>query len=445
MSNNSKAFEENMSTISDELHLAIKWRRASIILTTHRSIHSKDKTKNALRIKLDRLGVTFVEIDINKIEGNFIKHMLKYKNIENIVFFISHLDWGGGIDEIDGYRTLNLYRETIIEQQIKAIFFLTMREASKLPSYAPDFWAFRHRVLEFRNPRAYKQKRPPAGLMIWHMGNSITPVSDIKTKISGLTQTFLELPEQSESVSLQIDLLYELGFLHWKYGNLLNAEKNLKNGINLAKAHNVLEPLAKLQNGIGVILYEQGNFQSANELLDSLLDDYQHDCILQLNQAIMLFVMKKRYKAIIKGKKATSLCPPNPWTWNSLGFLYYYAGNMEDAENCFQKATAISSKVGYFHEALAVCYLAIGLADKANSHLHQAKNNPYNREIFHDFLKEHIEGNKEKAAVLIKSAMESGKLLEADITRDPILNALTVISDENYLTSMATKSRRSKL
>ena len=445
MSKNSKAFQENMSTISDELHLAIKWRRASIILTTHRSLHSQDKTKKALRVKLDSLGITFVEIVINKIEGNFIKHMLQYKNIENIVFYISHLDWGGGIDEMDGYRTLNLYREILIEQQIKAIFFLTMREASKLPSCAPDFWAFRHRVLEFRNPRAYKQKRPPAGLMMWHMGNSIIPVSDIKIKISGLKQTLLELPEQSESVSLQIELFYELGFLHWKYGNLLIAEKTLKNGINLAKAHNVLEPMAKLQNGIAVILYEQGNFQGVTELLESLLDDYQHDCFLQLNQAILLFAMKKRYKAIIKGKKATSLCPQNPWAWNSLGFLYYFAGNMGDAENCFQKATAISSKVGYFHEALAVCYVEIGLEDKANTHLHQAKNNPYNREIFHEFLKEHIEGNKEKAAVLIKLAMESGKLLEADITRDPILNALTVTSDENYLTSLATKSPRSKL
>lgn len=424
MSQNSKAFQENLSTICDELYLAKQWRKASIILTTHKSTRSRDKAKKALQIKLSSFGYTTIEIEINKVEGNFIKNMLQNKNLENTVFFISHVNWGGGKDENDGYRTLNLYRETIIEQNIKTIFFLTLRETSKLPTYAPDFWAFRHRVLEFRNPRAYNQKQPPVGLMLWHMGNLITPVFDVKTKISDLAQTLTELPVQAESVSLRIDLQYELGFLYWQLGDRLNAEKALTSGINLAIANNFLDPLVKLQNGLAIIRYEQSNFQSATELLEPLINDNQHDCLLVLNQAILLFAMKKRYIAITKGKKATSLCPQNPWGWNSLGFLHYFAGNMDDTETCFQKAIDVSLNVGYFHESLAVCYMAIGLRDKANAQLHRAKNNSNNRMLFQGVLKEHIEGNIENASLLIKSAIETGKLLESNIARDPTLNAL---------------------
>jgi tetratricopeptide (TPR) repeat protein len=192
----------------------------------------------------------------------------------------------------------------------------------------------------------------------------------------------------------------------------------------LAQAHNFFEPLVKLQNGLAIIHYEQGNFQGVTDLLEPLLNENQHDCFLVLNHAILLFAMKKRYNGIVKGKKATSLCPQNPWLWNSLGFLNYFAGNLDDAETCFQKAIEVSSKVGYFHESLAVCYLAIGLGNRAKAQLHLAKNNSNNREIFQDVLKEHIEGNTEKASLLIKSAIEAGELLESDITHDPTLNAL---------------------
>lgn len=426
MSQNTKPFQENISIICGELHLAKKWGKASILLTLHRSTRSQEKTKKALQKKLGELGYGFVEIEINKIEGNFIEYILQHENVGNAVFCISHIDWGGGDDERDGYRTLNLYRETFVEHNIKVIFFLTLHEASKLPNFAPDFWAFRHRVLEFRNPRAYNQKQPPAGLMLWHMGNSITPIIDIKRKVPDLKKTLADMPDQAENVSMRIDLQYELGFLYWKSGDSHNAENTFTSGIRLAETYKLFDLLEKLQNGLAIIRYEQGSYQSAMDLLDPLINDNPHDCLLILNQAIVLFAMKKRYNAILKGKKSVSLCTQNPWAWNSLGFLHYFAGNMDEAVTSFQKAIEISPKSGYFYESLAVCYLAIGLEDKANVQLHQAKKNSDDREIFQDILKDYIEGNTEKASLLIKEAKNSSKLKELEIIRDPILSAVAV-------------------
>ena len=424
MHKTSKAFPVNLSTILDEFQLATQWGQASIILTVHKSTFSQEKTKKALRKKLRGLGYRIIDIDIIKAKGNFIEYMLQQKNIENIIFYVSNVEWGGGKDEKDGYRLLNLHRETLIEQKIKVVFLLTMREASNLPNYAPDFWAFRHRVLEFGNPRAHNLKQPPVRLMLWHIENSITPIIDIKNKISSLAKMLSEIPDQDEAVSLRVDLLYELGFLCWYSGDHLSAEKSLMGGFELAKKYALIESLVKFQNGLSIICYERENYQSAIDLLQNLIKENPRDCLLPLNQAVVLFAMKKRYNAIAKGKKATSLCTQNPWAWNSLGFLHYFAGHMDDGINCFQKAIDLSPKIGYFYEGLAICYMAIGLVEKANAQLDQAKNNSGDREIFREVLKEYIDGNKEKAELLIKAGIDSGKLRELDVTREPTLNAL---------------------
>jgi tetratricopeptide (TPR) repeat protein len=417
-------FQENLSIILDELQMAKQWGKASIIFTTHKSTFSQDKTKKALRKSLENLDWVIVELEINKIKGNFIDYMLQYQNLENIVFYISNINWGEGVDKKDGYRILNLYRETFVEQNIKAIFFLTLKEALTLPINAPDFWAFRHRVLEFSTPHSPGSQKPPAGIMLWQLDGSINPIADIENKVSNLTKMLREIPDRAESVSLRIDLHYELGFLHWQNGDPLSAEKKLKNGVNLANAYSLTKLLTKLSIGLAIIDYEQEHYQQALNHLEPLLREYPHDCLLILNQAIVLFVKNKRYMAIRRGQKATSICSQNPWMWNSLGFLNYFAGKMDEALNCFQKATDIAPKSGYFFESLAICYWAIGLQDKAVAQLNKAKNLSSQRKIFQDVLKEHIEDNAEKALFLMEKAINSGELTKVSLLRDPILGTL---------------------
>ncbi|MFN2176309.1 MAG: tetratricopeptide repeat protein, partial [Anaerolineales bacterium] len=107
-----------------------------------------------------------------------------------------------------------------------------------------------------------------------------------------------------------------------------------------------------------------------------------------------------------------------------LGFLNYFAGKMDEALNCFQKATDIAPKSGYFFESLAICYWAIGLQDKAVAQLNKAKNLSSQRKIFQDVLKEHIEDNAEKALFLMEKAINSGELTKVSLLRDPILGTL---------------------
>jgi predicted Zn-dependent protease len=42
-----------------------------------------------------------------------------------------------------------MHREYLIEGNIRAIFWLTKNELKQLTRFSPDFWAFRHKVVEF--------------------------------------------------------------------------------------------------------------------------------------------------------------------------------------------------------------------------------------------------------------------------------------------------------
>ena len=422
MRQSSRVFKENLAIICDELHLAKQWGKASIILTTHHSAHSQIKLRRALKNGLIDIGYDVVEISVNDIDGNFIDDILSYENVDNIVFFISNIGWGGGEDDRDGYRAINLYRETLVEQKIKVVFILTSEEATNLPNYAPDFWAFRHRVFGFVSPRGKKNTDYPVGLMRWHLEN-VPFADDLKSKIHSLETTLSEFPEQDETVAWRIDLLYELGFLYWHAGAVSDAEKVLREGIKLAKLYKLADLLAKCQNGLSILFYEAGELSAALELIKLAYDENPQDCIPNLNQAVILFTMGKRYLAIQKAKKATELCSQNPWGWNTLGFLYFFAGRMDEAIASLKSSLDISPSNDYFSQALALCYLELGLHEQAQFQLDQTQVD--SRSIISKLIEVYIQNNKEKASAYLAKIVSAGKLSKLEISRNPILNIIS--------------------
>jgi Flp pilus assembly protein TadD len=425
MQKNTRAFNENLSILLDELNLAEKWEQASIIYTIHNDIFSQLKTKKFLSKKLRSLDHTIVEIQINKVEKNLIEHLVSHQKNKKTVFYLSNVDWGGGKDNKDCYRALNLHRETFIEQRIKVVFFLTANEASKLPYYAPDFWAFRHLVLRFASTSPRNKRKPPVGILLWQLNPGITLFNHQESNISNLRKNINGIPKHSEAIALRLDMQYELANLTWFRGDIFGAEKILKNELNFARSLNFSETHTKLVNGLAIVNYERENYQEAIRLLEPLVNENPRDCLLLLNHAISLFALNKRYLARRKGINASNLCNQNPWIKSSLGFLYYFAGKMDEAITCFQNAIKISPKNAYWYEALVVCYLGMGLQDKANEQLSQAKiYSSESRFLHNDVLMACIEEKREKALNLIRNAISVRKLAKLDINRDPILYAL---------------------
>lgn len=62
-----------------------------------------------------------------------------------LFFFIHNLE--KGFPEV--LQFLNFKREELVEDRVKVIFWVTEEELSRISREAPDFFAFRNRVVEF--------------------------------------------------------------------------------------------------------------------------------------------------------------------------------------------------------------------------------------------------------------------------------------------------------
>ena len=153
----SKAFDECLSLLLEELRLAIQWNRPCILLAVQPSHAGPNTAALALEKKLKKISQKIVHVNFKDDQFDISILTGLFPPQGDVIFFFSHLSQHHQEDDgMDIYRSLNLYRETFIENQIRAIFWLNTEEAADLPRCAPDFWVFRHRVVEFapsRRPR----------------------------------------------------------------------------------------------------------------------------------------------------------------------------------------------------------------------------------------------------------------------------------------------------
>ena len=150
----SKAFKEGIASLMDEIQLAFQWSRPSILVAVHKGSAGQEKARSKLKQEIEATGRKVQSIEADKGNLNVIQTILKSPNRANSVFFISGINRNGETERHNIYRALNFQREMLVENRIVLVFWLAMREAAELPSMAPDFWAFRHRVVEFAPDRS---------------------------------------------------------------------------------------------------------------------------------------------------------------------------------------------------------------------------------------------------------------------------------------------------
>lgn len=145
----SRSFKEGLDILKDEIQLAFQWHRPSILLAVHNSRTSQIKAQKALELEITKINKMVARIQADSKSPDVISTMCRTPNNHNYIFFVSDLGRAEEADALKVFRALNMHRELLVEQQIRVIFWLTKLEAASLPHYAPDFWAFRHRVVEF--------------------------------------------------------------------------------------------------------------------------------------------------------------------------------------------------------------------------------------------------------------------------------------------------------
>jgi hypothetical protein len=147
--NGKASIEERVNIIQEELSLGIQWDRPSLIVIIYRSEHIKNHIQSLLSKRLEKSGQTVFFFSVDKLHYDIPLEMINHSQHEKAVYFVSGLRWGGGRGYSNAFRALNMHREYLIDGNIRAVFWLPPKEAKQLSRFAPDFWAFRHKVMEF--------------------------------------------------------------------------------------------------------------------------------------------------------------------------------------------------------------------------------------------------------------------------------------------------------
>jgi tetratricopeptide (TPR) repeat protein len=423
-------FEETIDFLLEELILAIKWGRPSILLAVHKSKPSQYKAEATLKNKLKKIGVNVLEIKVDGESPNALNLILTSKaDVEKDVFFISNIDQGGGEDGRNAYRALNLYRETFIENNVKAVFWLTTSEEKKLPNYAPDFWAFRHRVVEFSSTHQSGKASPPVGLLLWDMQNLNGSSDSLNEKISARKHLLEELPDRPEALSSRIEILHTLGYIYWILGDISQADNFLTSALDLAARDEFQAIKEKSLNGLAILAYEKGEYQKAFDIYSNLVEKNTGSGLFKSNFAVVLSALGKNYLALIQAEKAAKLDMTNEKILISSGYLYILLGKLDEAVKCFKNAIQLAPTRAESYELLAICYNKMSLIEDARDQINRAVMLAGDRLKYSLICKEALFGEPGKALLLLKMSIANSDISKQEILRDPALNTLFAQSE----------------
>jgi tetratricopeptide (TPR) repeat protein len=333
-------FEDRVDVLFQELELAIHWQRPSILFAVYGSERLLTDAELALEGKLIDLGQKAFRFRIKDEESADIAACLaQVSDPQHMVFFVSGLKWGGGPQGLAAYSALNQHREYFIENQIRIVFWLTEEEAVDLAHHAPDYWAYRHRVIDFVESDASEEVLTHAlESALQGSGETSDSPEEIDAKISLNESLLTDLPEGDGSTAMNANLYLTLGVLHWRRGDTEKATQFLQTALQAAITMEDKWFEAECLNAMALVYSDLGR-------VDDAIEAYQ---------------------------QAIQLAPDQIFPWNNLGNLYIKLGRNEDALAAFHRAIEHNPTDAVSWNGLGNAYFKMGRIGEANSTYHQA-------------------------------------------------------------------------
>jgi tetratricopeptide (TPR) repeat protein len=357
-------FAERVERLKQELELALKWDRPSILLAVYGSEFVRTDAEGLLEAWLREQGLSVARIRITDPDdavADLPQTLHEWPHQDETVFFVVGLAQGAPTT----WKALNVRREYLVEDKVRAVFWLTEREAAELPRRAPDFWAFRHWVVEFLEAPRVEQAAQRAGELAWRGFEERLPPEERKARIDLRERLLAELPETEETAAARAELHYTLGGLcHWdrKY------EKALA---HFRVAHDLAERLGNTQlrawslNGLGNVYDNLGRYEEAIGSFERAIDLDPEDAHPHNGLGNVYYQQGRYEEAIAAYQRAIELDPEIAYPHNGLGNVYYQQGRYEEAIAAYQRAIELDPEVAYPHNNLGSVYADLGRYEEA--------------------------------------------------------------------------------
>lgn len=418
-----KSLQEGLADLLQELDLARRMERPSIILAECASKLIRARVEDALAESLKPSGQAYVPVQFDPASPDPAQTLLRNARASDAVFSISGLGQGGGPDGKDSYRALNLHREAWVENRIRAIFWLTSEEAADLARNAPDFWAFRHRVLIFDRSRGQKLANLPSGFLLWESRATESSIEEIESSIQYREGLLQQIPSSAESLSTRVDLQLLLSRLFWAKGDLVNAINITETALDSLKEHGAAEHGAPLLNCKGILQNETNGPASAMGFFQQASEAEKQNSIYYSNLGAASFAVGRAHDANTLFERATRIDPNNPGIWAVWGFVALSAGKYDDAKRTFETASRIDPKNDDYFLALTACHYKMK-DSRGLEEMFRSSRLPATRDTINSACLRFLRGDSAGAQTSLLHAARSDSLTRLQAARSPLVHAL---------------------
>lgn len=360
-------FEDRIDILFREMELAVKWQRPSVLLVVYSSEYVHADAEAALEDRLFDLRQTVHRLKIKGQDHADLSLLIsEMGDPGNIIFFVDGLRWGKGKDGLNIYRALNIQREFFIENRIRIVFWLTEKEAVDLAHYAPDYWAIRHRVIEFvESPRPEQLSSHALEAPCQGVGEFTASLEDLDEKITLRTALLTDLPSGDESTAPRANLLLTLGVLYWRKGDFEKATEFLGAALEL---------VSKLQDDWfeALCLNAMALVDTDLERIDEAICAYQRAAALAPEQIApwnnlgkLQSRLGRHLEALESFQKAVERNPADAIGWNGLGDACFQLDRLEDAAASYRKAIELTPAFASPWNGLGNVHASAGELDQA--------------------------------------------------------------------------------
>jgi tetratricopeptide (TPR) repeat protein len=420
----SKAFMEGINSLYDEIQLAFQWQRPSILLAIHNTTGGQLLAQQFLEKKLQKVRQTVKRFTPQKDDPDVINQICSADEPAKTVFFISSLENANQLSNGDVYRALNLHREHLVEKKIVAVFWLTELEASRLPRFAPDFWAFRHRVVEFAPQRGPRNPSVPTSMFLWKDQLPAMDLAACKKQITHLEDVLTRLPHEESSLTTRLDTTFKLIHLNWLSDDPRQFFHHFENMLSLLKTHLNFQYHGWALNAKGIKLFEDGDRAAARTCFEQALEIEPHNSRFLINAAILAHGTGKNREAILSATKAAKIDPANPEPWHILGLLYLFTGKPQQAVEALEKALANQPEDLNLQICLAICYSKNNQPETCSAQLAQIKNLDATQNTLQAACQRILSGDMEGGLAMLRHGLDSAFINHHMLLQDPNLRAL---------------------
>lgn len=370
-------FDEKVDILFNEIELAVKWSRPSILFAVYSSGSIRSKAKAELEDRLSHLNQKTHIIEISgKNQSNFSTEIFQLPRISHSVLFIDDIKCNCNEENTGFFIELKRNLEKFIDNRIRVIFWLSEEEVPLFATNAVECWILRHHVVEFQDDPLQTNALLQTIETTWRGLNENDFVnSSSSTAISEIINS----PEKVEANFFHGNLILMLGILYWRKGNSKDALRFLNVALGIAKqiSHQTLE--SQCHNALALVQSDPKNINdatvapeksiplSSKQKVDggAFVQPALHPGVtepLGNKKKTEVINLKSQERGVYMKESENIFDRKTSSEWNELGNKFLRTGSYNDAINAFTKAIELAPDLNWPY-----------IRNLASAHYHKGK------------------------------------------------------------------------